>query len=233
MTDAEISEWLAIQGQDRIRLRFCEALQDGSGRVATASLAQGQTVAYKAGTCEPIVNQDGQIQVSDDGGAISWITPRYADVASAQVDSLVWTPALGKLGGETPAMTDAYLEPDAWADHPLSDNPDSSIGWRAAFTPTDDGKAVLASITARLAPKGKSQADQNRAAVEGYPLAFFLDGSPVIDSDGHVAVFRVFRADFPPQLINGLKRNVARSVAEALNGPALQLPVQVISVTRS
>ena len=190
-------------------------------------------VDYKADTCEPIVNEQGQIQVSDVGGAVSWITPTYADVASAQVDSLVWTPALGELRGETPAMTDAYLQPDAHADHPLSDNQDSSIGWRAVFRPTDDGKAVLASITARLAPKGKSQADQNTAAIKGYPLAFFLDGRPVIDSDGQVAVFRVFRADFPPQLINGLKRNVARGVAEALNGPALQLPVQVISVTRS
>ena len=38
MTDAEISEWLAVQGQDRIRLRFCEALQDATGRVATSSV---------------------------------------------------------------------------------------------------------------------------------------------------------------------------------------------------
>ena len=233
MADAEITEWLAVQGQARVRVRFCEALQDRSGLVATISSAQRQVVAYKADTCGPIVNQQGQIQVSADGGALSWITPTYEDVATAQIDSLVWTPALGELRGQTPAMTDAYLQPDAQADHVLIDSRDSSVGWRAVFRTTADGEAVLASITARLAPKGKTKADQNAAVEKGYPLAFFLDGRPVIDSDGHVAVFRVFRADRPPELIWGLKRDVARSVAEALNGPALQLPVQVISVTRA
>jgi hypothetical protein len=233
MTDAEITEWLTVQADGGVRLRFCEALQNESGLVATIPSEQHEGIAYEPGTCEPVLDGDGKVQVLEGGTERSWTMPTYADVATVQIDDVIWRPALGNLRGEPQAMTDAYLKPDAHADHPYIEPPDPSIGWRAVYDTTDDGEAILASVTARLAPTGKSIAEQTRAAQGGYPLAFFLDGEPVRTWDGHVAAERISRADFPPTLILGLTRDVARRVTQALNGPALELPVAVMSVTRS
>jgi len=223
MTDAELAEWLGAQGQGAVRLRFCEALQDESGQVATIPPAHGQSVSYKPGTCEPIPDSQGQVQVNADGAPL-WVTPTYTDIATAPIDSIVWTPAVGDLRGQPTAMTDAYLLPDAELGNP------PGLGWRVVYNTTDDGQAILESITKRLAPKSKAE---ERAAVDnGYPLVVFLDGQPVKASDGHVAAFRIFRADFVPAVILHLPRDDARRIAEAINGPALKVPVQVVSVTR-
>ena len=227
---AEIGAWLSARGQGRVRLRFCEALQDASGAVAT--VLDGKSVVYKADTCEPIVNAQGQVQLADQGGSTDWTSPDYVSVGSAELDNIVWTPAVGDLRGEPQAMTDAYLDADASPFQPLTDNPDPEFGWRAIYNATEDGKTVIDSITARLAPKGRTLTDQRTAMKHGYPIAFFLDGQPIMGTDGHVAVFRVFLADFPPQLIDGLSRDTAYRVAAALNGPALQLPVDVVSVVK-
>jgi hypothetical protein len=230
VTDTEkIAEWLSARGQGRVRLRFCEAKQDASGAVAT--VAGGKAVKYEPDTCEPITNAQGQVQVTSQDGSAEWVAPDYVSIGGADLDNIVWSPAVGDLRGEPQPMTDAYLVPDASPFQPLTDNPDPDVGWRAIYEATEDGKEVIASITQRLAPKGRTLTDQRTGMQHGYPIAFFLDGKPVMGTDGHVAVFRVFLADFPPQLIDGLSRDTAYRVAQAINGPALQLPVDVVSVT--
>jgi hypothetical protein len=225
MTDAELAEWLGVQDQGAVRLRFCEALQDQSGKVATIPSAQGQSVDYKPGTCEPTVNSEGQVQVSTDG-ASSWVTPSYADIATAPIDSIVWTPAVGDLRGQPTAMTDAYLLPDA----SFMDLSAEGLGWRVTYKVTDDGQAILDSIAKRLGPASK--ANERAAFDQGYPLVVFLDGQPAKDSDGHVAASRIWTRDLGITTIVRLAPDDARHIAEAINGPALQPPVQVVSVTR-
>jgi hypothetical protein len=225
MTDAELAEWLGAQGQGAVRLRFCEALQNQSGQVATIPLGHGGSVDYRPGTCEPILNSQGQVQISVDGTP-SWVTPTYADVATAPIDSIVWTPAVGDLHGQPTAMTDAYLLPDA----SFMDLSAEGLGWRVTYKVTDDGQAILDSIAERLGPASK--ANERAAFDQGYPLVVFLDGQPAKDSDGHVAASRIWTRDLGITTMMRLAPDDARHIAKAINGPALQLPVQVLSVTR-
>jgi hypothetical protein len=219
-TDAELTDWLTATGNAAdTHLRFCEPLLDGGGNVAV--VADGE-VAYAPGTCEAELQGD-QVRVRDANGGLSLADISYLDRLEADPDDVVWTPAIGDLNGEQVAFTDEHLL-SAYFDHP------ANFTHRFFYKPSPEGEQILQSIFARLGPTPERRL---RTSDDHYSLALFVDGAPLRDLDGDLALVRVDSTDWAPWGISNLSRADAQRVTQLIVGPELQTDLDVISITRS
>ena len=204
-------------------LMFCEPLQEGftasqlqgglGNNVATS--AQAGEVYYRPGTCEPDVDEEGNVALAAaDGsirrgpdGTIERLTPIYAQGA-ASPDQIIWTPAKGEFGGAPVVMTGSYLRRDTDITYDTFGNP------YLIFRMTDDGAEVMGSLTSRI---------------QGLPLATFLDGEPVRGKDGFVIAPTVQGEIRESGQTTGLSVADARRLRTFLNNGAFPIPMVVVA----
>jgi preprotein translocase subunit SecD len=220
-------------------LMFCEPLQEGGrpGVVqgdATSNVAtspQAADVYYKPGTCEPDVDENGNVALAapdnpdgtpggvlrNEAGEIQRITPEYGASAAALPAETIWTPALGTLDGVPTVMTGSFLddnasvEPDQFGSFA---NPILVFHMRG-----DEGEQVFGSLTKRIQPSGD---------VNGLPLATFLDGEPVRGRNGQIIAPNVEAEITDTGVTTGLSLNDARRLRTFLNNGAFPIPLRVI-----
>ena len=194
-------------------LMFCEGLQQGGqgGGPGTplAVVPDGSKVVYKKGTCEPDIDENGQVAIKNDDGTISRIAPTYT--TSYTGDTIVWTPAKGDLNGAPTTMTGNFLKSDAKVQF-------NSLGAPIlVFNMTNDGQKIFGSLTGRI---GDPQA--------GLPLATFLDGEPIRGENGNVIAPRVQGQITDTGTTTGLSLNDAQRLRTFLNNGAFPIPLKVI-----
>ena len=203
-------------------LMFCEPLQQGGQTGATGSIAtspQARQVYYKPGTCEPDVDEEGNVALAgpagesgDRGlltnaeGEITRVTPTYGP-AGVDVNSIIWTPARGELGGASTIVTGNFLQSDA--DVII----DTLRGPILTFNTTDEGEDVFGSMTERIV---------------GLPMATFLDGEPILGRDDRVLAPTIQSQITDSGQITGLALDEAQRLRTFLNNGAFPVPLRVI-----
>ncbi|MEX2247495.1 MAG: protein translocase subunit SecD [Dehalococcoidia bacterium] len=196
-------------------LMFCEPLQQGAqGSGAGAQIAsapQGSRVAYKAGGCEPDVDENGAVAVINADGSIGRLAPTYTtlqevDLSSGR-DNIVWTPATGDLNGAQTVMTGAFLKSNTTVQFDQLGQP------FLIFNMTDDGKQVFGSLTRR---------------VQGLPLATFLDGDPIRGREGGIIAPTVQGEITDTGQTTGLALKDAQRLKTLLNNGAFPVPLKVV-----
>lgn len=129
-------------------------------------------------------------------------------------DLIVWKPATGELNGVTAELTGKYLKPTTSVGaHPTTGAP------ILYFELNDDGGELLGQITGRLKPEG---------ARSGYPMAFFLDGEPILGVDGRIIAPTVQDTITTQGTITGLSLDDARELRTLLNAGAFPVPLRVV-----
>jgi preprotein translocase subunit SecD len=216
-------------------LMFCEPLQQG-GRPgviqgdATANIATSDRAAdvyYKPGTCEPDVDEQGNVALAapdnpdgspggllhDAAGVVQRITPTYSASAVTGPSQIIWTPGLGELNGLPTVMTGGFLESNASVQFDTFNRP------YLIFNMNGEGENVFGSLTKRLQPAGD---------VSGMPLATFLDGEPVRGASGEIIAPRIESEIRDTGQTSGLSVRDARRLKEFLNQGAFPIPLRVI-----
>jgi preprotein translocase subunit SecD len=190
-------------------LMFCEGLQQGGqgggGSVPLAIVPDGSKVVYKAGTCEPDVDANGEVLIKNDDGTTGR-TP-LAFTASAPRDLIVWTPAKGDLNGSPAIMTGSYLKPNASIRFDTFGQP------QLLFSMTNDGAKIFGSLSQRLID---------------LPLATFLDGEPIRGKDGSVIAPVINSQITDSGVTSGLTLTDAKRLKTFLNNGAFPIPLKVI-----
>jgi len=198
-------------------LMFCEPLGEGGVPVSGegsrfATLPADTSPIYKAGTCEPDVDESGAVAVVNPDGTIGRVTPEYVtfqELPSIQrgTDTIVWTPAQGDLNGAQTVMTGGFLESNSRVQFDPLGQP------FLVFNMTDDGEKVFGSLTRRLI---------------GLPLATFLDGEPIRGQDGTV-IAPVIRAEITSTgTTEGLSVKDSQRLSTLLNNGAFPVPLRVV-----
>lgn len=197
-------------------LMFCEPLEQGgvvdqtqaggSGSPIT-TVPGGSAVVYKAGTCIPDVDANGQVLIRNADGTTTRIAPTYTTVAQASRDNIVWTPAKGDLNGAPTTMTGAFLKSDASVRFDAINQP------QLIFNMTKDGQKVFGSLSQRMI---------------GLPLATFLDGEPLRGADGVVIAPNIKSQITDTGQTTGLTLGDANKLRTFLNNGAFPIPLKVI-----
>lgn len=201
-------------------LQFCEPVMDDRGNVAV--LRTGN-VRHKAGTCEP---------ARDDAGVII-VEPRFDRVGNALPDAevefvpwarqainppddvIVWQLATSTVGGDVLALDNTLLLPTTFV---------TMMGQVMAqpvliFKFDGPGEEILEQITARLSERA-------------YPLAVFMDGAPLLDSNGIMIAPQVQAPLTDGRgTISGLTSEAAEELSMLLHSGAYPVPVQVTDVS--
>ena len=197
-------------------LMFCEPLQQG-GQLGQgqpiATSAQARQVYYKPGGCEPDVDAEGNVALAnpdgtiatDENGAVSRITPAYS-TSALDPDSIIWTPARGDLNGASTIVTGNFLKSNA-------EVVISIAGPVLTFNMTNDGEEVFGSLTQRIT---------------GLPMATFLDGEPILDSEGRVLAPTIQTRITSSGQITGLTLGESKRLRTFLNNGAFPVPLRVI-----
>jgi preprotein translocase subunit SecD len=230
-------------------LMFCEPLQQGyqpgevqgdaSNFVATLQVSPEQArVYYKPGTCEPDVDENGQVALAapDDGsggppvllrdeetGEVLRQSPTYLIYGvpgGATPETIVWTPAIGELRGAPTIMTGSFLKRETTIFYDSFGSP------RLIFSMTDDGGDVFGSLTGRMQQIGSNENDPNFS--RGLPLASFLDGEPVRSPDGTIIAPSVNTRITDSGSITGLSVAEAKRLRTFLNNGAFPIPLRII-----
>jgi preprotein translocase subunit SecD len=194
-------------------LMFCEPLQENAQGQATgapvAVVQFGQQVIYKPGTCDPDVDDNGQIAVVSADGSLSRVAPTYVSLGTTPVslEQIVWTPAVGELNGATTIMTGAFLRSNASLSFDALGQP------LLVFNMTDDGREVFGSLTQRLI---------------GSPLSTFLDGEPIRGDDGQIIAPTIEARIDEGGVTRGLSLEDARRLKTFLNNGAFPIPLKVV-----
>jgi preprotein translocase subunit SecD len=194
-------------------LMFCEPLQQGGQGVGAGTpigtVPFGTTVAYKPGTCDPDVDEEGQIAAINADETIARVTPTFVTVEQiATVEQIVWTPARGTLNDAPVIMTGSYLKPNANIQFTQLNQP------LLIFNMTDDGRQVFGSLTERIT---------------GLPLATFLDGEPIRGADGQTIAPTVNQRIDDTGQTSGLSLEDARRLKTFLNNGAFPIPLRVVA----
>jgi len=197
-------------------LQFCEPLTDSGGNVATARTGK---VQYKPQTCEPARDDQGNIIVHDASGAqvadAVTFEPWAAQNSSGTSNNpphqyLVWTPATAEVDGVEKALTGEFLKPNTF----VSQNSITAAP-QLVFEFTGDGGKISKDVTTRL---------QTRQ----YPLAPFLDGEPILDSNGLPISPSVLGVITNNGQISGLSLTEAQDLSKLLNTGAFPIPLRVV-----
>ena len=193
-------------------LMFCEPLQQGVQGVGTgvpiAVITSGEQVAYKPGSCEPDVAEDGTVAVIGTDGQIGRATPTYVlpDQLSS-VEQIVWTPAIGDLNGAPTVMTGAFLRANSEIQFSSLNVPS------LVFNMTEDGEKVFGSLTGRIT---------------GLPMATFLDGEPIRGANGGIIAPTVQARIEETGVTTGLTVDDARRLRTFLNNGAFPIPLKIV-----
>jgi preprotein translocase subunit SecD len=205
-------------------LMFCEPLQQGGGPgrpqagagATFAGYAGPERVFYRQGTCEPDVDEQGNVAVSnpdgtialDEQGNIRRITPTYGGLNQiASIEAIIWTPGVGELDGVPQVMTGNFLEPNS--DVVFGDFGQPFL----QFEMTEEGEEVFGSLTDRII---------------GLPLGSFLDGEPIRGADGQIIAPNVNTQITDEGVISGLSVRDAQRLSTFLNNGAFPIPLKVI-----
>jgi len=203
-------------------LQFCEPLTDEGGSVAAVpevdGVVQGQ-VRYEPQSCEPVRDAQGNIvldPIEDSDGNV--IEPGevtfevWTRTEGPDVDRIVWVPATGEIDGETIELTGEFLRPNTFV----------TITGQVLQEPTlvfefrGDGEALLEQVTQRL-------------ETQNYPLAPFLDGEPIRDSNNQVIAPRVQATLTGGQgTISGLEFETAQDLSTLLNTGAFPVALRIV-----
>lgn len=194
-------------------LQFCEPVTNAVGDVA---VVRDGTVVYKPQTCEPVRDAEGNIAV--EGGTLEFVpwarsgTPEEG--ANPSPGRIVWQPAIAEddNGVET-ELTGRLLRSNTFVFfEPVLNRP------ILQFEMTDKGRDVMEKVTVRLVERN-------------YPLAPFLDGQPIPDSNGLPIAPTIQGVITSLANISGLDVDEAEDLATLLNIGAFPIPMRVIEVS--
>ncbi len=209
-------------------LMFCEALQQGGQSASTgqstsvAIVPDGNAVYYKPGTCEPDIDENGQIATGTGTGAdrqeakdpttgqVVRVKPSYVSVSALQnvgKENVVWTPAKGDLDGVPTIMTGSFLKSNAQVRFDALGAP------QLTFSMTNAGQQIFGSLSQRLI---------------GLPLATFLDGEPIRGEKGQILAPTINATITDSGQTTGLSLGDAQRLRTFLNNGAFPIPLKVI-----
>ena len=201
-------------------LQFCEPVVDDSGSVA---ILQAGVVRYQPQTCQAVLDEQGNIVV-DPGESDGEVVPPGEIVfvpwarqgapgaaANPRDDDIVWKPASGIVEGVELALNGEFLRP----------NTSVQIGQIVAqptlvFEFRAEGVDILEQVTERLVTRN-------------YPLAPFLDGEPIRDSNNLVVAPEVTGVlTTGSGIITGLDLETAQDLSTLLNTGAFPIALRII-----
>ncbi len=190
-------------------LQFCEPITDANGDVAVA--IQGK-VKYQPQTCDPVRDAAGNVVV--DGGTVEFApwgrsdTPQEAQ--NPPTDRIVWQPAKAEVDGNEKELNGYVLRPTTFVQFGgIINEPILTFEW------TSDGSDISKQVTERLVQ-------------QNYPLAPFLDGQPIPDSNGLPIAPRVQGVITGQGQISGLSVKEAHELSTLLNTGAFPIPLRVV-----
>jgi len=189
-------------------LQFCEPVTNSAGDVATT---QGD-VQYRAQTCDPVRDGNGEIVVT--GGTVTFVPWARDDSQQSQnnpqPDEIVWQPASAEIDGQTKTLDGNYLRPNTFVSF-------EGVVSRPVlnFQFTSDGADIAEQATTRLAERN-------------YPLAPYLDGQPILDSNGLPIAPHVQSTITDRGITTGLDANEAQELSKLLNTGAFPIPLRVV-----
>ena len=217
--DDAISQAAAEFGSSPI-LQFCEPVTNAAGDVA---IVREGAVQYEPGTCQPV--RDAAENIVVEGGTLEFApwarssTPQAGD--NPRATRIVWQPARAEIDGVQIELSSRLLRPNTFVFlEPVLNRP------ILRFELTSQGRDVLEQVTARLVERN-------------YPLALFLDGKPVPDSNGLPIAPTVQGVITSQGNIDGLDVSEAQELATLLNTEGLSpllnieafpLPMQAVEV---
>lgn len=202
-------------------LQFCEPVINEAGDVA---IVRNGSVIYEPGTCQPERDEAGDILTV--GMFVEGPKPPIEFVpwarqgapgsgANPRDDDIVWQPATGLVEGEEISLDSTYLRPNTFAFI-------SELGLKQPtliFEFGGDGVDLLELITSRLRERN-------------YPLAPFLDGEPILDSNGLIVAPQVQAALTGGQgTITGLSEETAEELSILLNAGAFPIPLRIVDIS--
>ena len=190
-------------------LMFCEGLQPGGQAGGSGTplgfVADGRSIIYKPGTCQPDIDASGQVAIKAADGTVSRVTPQFS--TSAPRDSIVWVPAKGDLNGAPTIMTGSFLKSNVSVQFGSLGEP------LLVFNMNRDGEKVFGSLSLRLI---------------GLPLATFLDGEPVRGKDTQIIAPTINGQITSTGQTTGLALNDAKKLKTFLNNGAFPIPLKVV-----
>ena len=205
-------------------LQFCEPVTDEDGNVA---IVRGGSVNYEAGTCEPerdeaggiVLNprfdRDGNMLPAGEIEFVPWAPQGAPGAANNPPDNdIVWQLATGRIEGEEIALDSTYLRPNtSVAIMGFLEQPTLFFEFEGA------GVAALEQVTERLSQRN-------------YPIAVFIDGEPLPDSNGLIIAPQVVATlDRGQGVISGLSEETAEELSMLLNSGAYPATVRIVEVT--
>ncbi|MCH8993563.1 MAG: protein translocase subunit SecD [Chloroflexi bacterium] len=203
-------------------LQFCEPVTDELGNVA---VVRDGTVQYESQSCQPARDAAGEIIVesatNDQGNIVGegafiefvpWArsgTPQAGANPSPQ--RIVWQPAIAEdENGVETELTGRLLRPNTFVFfEPVLNRPILQFEW------TSEGRDASEIVTTRLIERN-------------YPLAPFLDGEPVPDSNGLPIAPTIEGVITSQGNISGLDVSEAQELATLLNTGAFPIPLRVV-----
>ena len=202
-------------------LQFCEPLVDEVGNVAI--LQEGE-VRYRPQTCQAVLDEQGNIVVDpgeDDGEVVPageivfvpWARQGAPGAAANPRDNdIVWTPATGIVDGVELALNGEFLRPNTFVT--IQGQVVSEV--TLVFEFRNEGEDILEQVTERLSSRN-------------YPLAPFLDGEPIRDTNNQVIAPQVQTTLTGGQgTITGLSLETAQELSTLLNTGAFPIPLRII-----
>lgn len=203
-------------------LQLCEPVINKDGDVA---IVQNGTVSYEPGTCKPERDEAGEIvlipvfvdpAIEPRIEFVPWARQGMPAAASNPRDSdIVWQPATGLIDSEEIALDSTHLRPNTFV---------STIG-AVIQQPTlffefeDDGADVLEQVTERLSERN-------------YPIAMFIDGEPLLDTNGLIIAPQVQVTLTGGQgTITSLAEETAEELSMLLNGGAFPIPLRIVEIS--
>lgn len=190
-------------------LQFCEPVTDAGGSVATFRATAEETpakVKYRPQTCEPVRDQAGNIVV--EGGTVEFVP--WSPEAPVSSERIVWQPATAEIDGVEKALTGEFLKPTTFVTaDPILNQPLLAFEW------TGEGADISEQVTTRLVQRN-------------YPLAPFLDGEPILDSNNLPIAPNVQGVITTQGQISGLDINEAQKLSKLLNTGAFPVPLRVV-----
>jgi len=198
-------------------LQFCEPVVDDAGNVA---ILEAGVVRYRPQTCEAVLDEDGNVVVDPGEDRDGNVVPPGEVVfvawgrgaSNPSDDVIVWKPATAIVEGVELSLNGEYLRP----------NTSVIIQGQVVAEPTlvfefrAEGEDILEQVTERLSGLN-------------YPLAPFLDGEPIRDSNNQViapAVQGVLETG--NGTITGLSLETAQELSTLLNTGAFPIPLRII-----
>ena len=202
-------------------LQFCEPVVDDSGSVA---ILQAGVVRYQPQTCQAVLDEQGNIVV-DPGESDGEVVPPGEIVfvpwarqgapgaaANPRDDDIVWKPASGIVEGVELALNGEFLRPNTSVQitGTVISEPTLFFEFRA------EGVDILEQVTERLVTRN-------------YPLAPFLDGEPIRDSNNLVVAPEVTGVlTTGSGIITGLDLETAQDLSTLLNTGAFPIALRII-----